>query len=93
MSSKEAKPSGKTLADFRAAHDKSYIIPQRIKEGLKKLGDGWEYEAAFMKIAGLSTTDLANYREGFTDHIVLVERTKRVWCGTKALADKLRAMV
>ena len=86
------KPAGKSLAEFRAAHDKAFIVPQKIREGLKKLGGGWEYEVNFLKLAGLSTTDLANHRDAFTDHIVLVERTKRVWCGTKELAAKLREM-
>jgi len=95
-SATKAKPemskAGKTLAEFRASHDKSFIVPQKIKEGLKKLGGGWEYEVNFLKLAGLSTTDLANHRDAFTDHIVLVDRTKRVWCGTKELANKLREM-
>lgn len=88
----ETHKTGKSLAEFRASHDKSFIVPQKIKEGLKKLGSGWDYEVNFLKIAGLSTVDLANHRDAFADHIVLVERTKRVWCGTKDLANKLREM-
>lgn len=89
----EAPKAGKSLAEFRASHDKSFIVPQKIKEGLKKLGGGWEYELGFLRLAGLSTTDLANYREEFEEYVVLVDRTKRVWCGSKELAVKLREMV
>lgn len=90
-----ARPSGKGIAEFREAHDKSYIIPKRINEALKKLGDGWEYELQFIKVAGLSLTDCAAYRDQFEEHIVVVggKNPKRVWCGTKALATKLRQMV
>lgn len=88
----ETSKAGKSLAEFRASHDKSFIVPQKIREGLKRLAGGWEYEVNFLKLAGLSTTDLANHRDAFADHIVLVERTKRVWCGTKDLANKLREM-
>lgn len=90
-----SEKKGRTVADFRAAHDKSFIVPQKIRDALKKLGDGWEYELELMKIAGLSTTDLAIFREQFQDHIVLTggKNPKRVWCGTKELAEKLRAMV
>ena len=86
--------SGKSLADFRAAHDKSFIVPRKIKDAIQKLGThGWEYELGFLRLAGLSTLDLANYREAFEEYVVLVERTKRVWCGSKELATKLREMV
>lgn len=88
-----AEKTGHSLDDFRQKHDKGYIVPRKIKEALKQLGDSWVYEAEFMRIAGVSTTDLATYREPFIDdHVVLVDRTKRVWCGTKAFATKLREM-
>lgn len=89
----------KSLADFKAAHDKSFIVPSKIKTGLEKLGiDGWEYEPEFTKLCGLSTNDMAKYRSQFEDYIVLVGRTRdssrerRVWAGSKALANKLREM-
>lgn len=88
----ETPKAGKSIADFRAAHDKSFIVPQKIKVGLKALGAGWAYEVEFLKLAGLSTTDLANHRDLFSEHIVLVDRTKRVWAGTKETASKLREM-
>ena len=91
----EPKPStGKSLSDFRAAHDRNFIVPKKIMEAIKKLGSsGWEYELPMLKLAGLSTTDLATFREQFAEYIVIVDRTKRVWCGSKELAQKLREMV
>jgi hypothetical protein len=91
----EAKGKGKTLAEFRAAHDKAFIVPTKIKAALDALGDGWEYEAAFIKIAGISQADCSSYREKFEDFVVVVggKTTKRVWCGTKKLATQLREMV
>lgn len=91
---KAEKRIGRDLSEFRAEHDKDYIVPQKIQEALKQLGDGWEYEAQFIRLAGLSQTDFANYRESFMDFCVVVDRSgKRAWAGTKALANKLREMV
>lgn len=84
--------AGKSLEDFRAAHDKSYIVPGKVRAALKALGDGWEYEMAFAKLAGISLADLSAFRSMFEEHIVVVERTKRAWAGTKGLAAKLREM-
>lgn len=91
----KAKGAGRPVADFRSAHDKSFIVPQKIEAALKKLGDGWEYEAAFLKLAELSVTDLAKYRPQFEDYIVMTTgpNAKRVWSGTKELAAQLRTMV
>lgn len=92
----KAKPAapakGKSLEDFRAAHDKNFIVPEKIKAGLAKLGDSWMYEMEFMKLAGLSTTDLAAFRDGFTDYYVDVSarNAKRVWAGTMKFAKVLR---
>jgi len=91
-----SKRIGKSLAEFRAAHDKGFIVPQKIREALKKLGPGgWEYELEILKLAQISTTDLGTFRSEFEDHIVMTggKNPKRVWCGSKALADQLRAMV
>ena len=87
----------KTLADFKAAHDKSFIVPQRIKTALDALGkDGWEYEAEFIKSSGVNQNDIAKFREQFAEQVVLVRqdgREKRVWAGSVALANKLREML
>jgi len=92
----DAKPkAGKSLADFRASHDKNFIVPQRIQTALKKLGDGWEYEVDFIKLAGLCTTDLARFRDQFEDYFVTTngKNPKRVWTGSKAVAQQMREMV
>lgn len=99
MSEKKARPGGgKNLETFRAAHDKAYIIPARIKKGLAELGESWEYEVEFIRRCGLSQVDFADYREQFTDFYVDTggshrSRGKRVWAGTKAFAAKLREVV
>lgn len=84
---------GKSLEEFRAAHDKAYIVPKKIRAGLESLGKhNWEYEAEFMRRCGLSTTDLAAYREQFLEFVVETpgRNVKRAWAGSKQFADKLR---
>ena len=85
----------KTINDLRALHDKSVVIPNRIKgalAALKASGDVWAYEADLMALAKppISTTDFARYREGFADYWVEVpaaqgrNATRRVWFATAA---------
>jgi hypothetical protein len=88
------------LDEFRAAHDKSFIVPSKIRAGLADLGDAWEYENEFISRCKLSTTDFSRYRDPFmSKHVVEVAGSngrssqKRVWCGTAAFAAKLRAKV
>ena len=90
-----AKPVGKDLEAFRASHDKSYIVPRRIREALVALGDSWEYEGEFMKRCNLSSTDFAAYRDQFREFYVETaggggNRGKRVWAGSKVFAGKLK---
>ena len=94
----KTRGGGKNLEAFRAAHDRAYIVPRRIKEALAALGDSWEYEAEFIKRCGLSQVDFAAFRDQFTDFFIETAnshrtRGKRVWAGTKAFADKLRGVV
>lgn len=94
----KAKPEkvvGFTREDFRARYDKSFIIPKKIQEALKKLGPNrYLTEMEFVKVAGISMTDLGAYRPLFEDDfVVVVERTKRLWCGSKALAAEFRGDV
>lgn len=95
MTAKAKEKTGRSLSDFRAAHDKSFIVPQKIKEGLKNLGSGWEYEVEFLRRCGLSTTDLSRYRDEFADYIVNTggRNPKRVWTGSQKTAAEMRAMV
>lgn len=95
--SKKTTSLGKSLTEFRAQYDKSYLVPMAIEEGLKNLGDdAWEYEAAFIKICGLSQTDFGRFREEFAEYYVVVDGTrsgKRIWAGSKNLAAQLRRLV
>jgi hypothetical protein len=83
---------GFTRDDFRSKYDKSFIVPRRIKEALQKLGPTrYLPEADFTRLAGISQTDMAAYRALFEDdYVVVVERTKRLWCGSKTLASEFR---
>lgn len=90
----------KNVEDFRAAHDNNVIVPQKIRAALAamlKVGpEQWEYEADFMKLAGVSQTQIGAFREGFIDHIVdapgLSGRTaRRVWFADVRVAKKVRA--
>ena len=83
----------KSLAEFRQSHDKSFIVPQKIRAALKALGPkGWVYELEFLRLAGLCTTDLAAYRDQFEEHWLIVDRTKRVWAGSPAFKAELAQM-
>lgn len=94
---KPVSKKAKTLADFANAHDKNVIVPKKIKDALDKLGkDGWEYEPEFMRLAGVSVTDFARFREQFEAFYVVVggsKSSKRVWAGTAATASAMREMV
>lgn len=97
--SKGNKPTNstgaKTVEDFRASFDRNYIVPNKIRAALTELGDGWVYEAELLRLAGISTTDLAVFRDQFSDYWLVADRAakKRVWCGTIALAEELRNLI
>lgn len=79
--------------DFRAKHDKSFTVPRGIQTGLAELGpEGWEYEQEFVrKHCKCSNTEFARHREAFMDFAASIEGgKKRVWCGSKQLAKKIR---
>lgn len=83
----------KTLADFRATYDKSYVVPKKVKAALSALGSGWEYEVDFAKQAGVSLSDIGMFRDQFNEHIVQVKEGRRIWAGTKSLAEQMREMI
>jgi hypothetical protein len=96
MTKPAAKTAGRDINAFRESHDKNYIVPKKIEEALKALGpDKWEYSADFIKLCDISVTDMAMFRESFSDFWLEVgSKTKKiVWCGSKGLATKLRQMV
>ena len=89
----------RTLTDFRAAHDKNVIVPNKIKaalESLKKIGpEHHEYEAEFIKLSGVSQTDMGLFRDQFSEHIVETpaqhgRSSKRVWFADPKVAAKVR---
>jgi hypothetical protein len=83
---------GKDLEAFRSAHDKSFIVPEKIRKGLADLGESWEYMSEFIRRIGVSQSDFAAYRQPFNDHVVETSgaASKLVIAGTKAFAAKLR---
>lgn len=85
----------KTLADFRAQYDKSFIVPARVRDALKVLGaSGWEYEIEFAKAAGVSLADLGRFRDQFADFVVVIGRdSRRAWAGSRATATAMREML
>lgn len=89
-----AETKGRKVAEFRSLYDKSYYVPQKVKQALRVLGAGWEYEVEFAKIAGITLQDLNIVREQFVDYLVLVGRDgRRIWCGDKKTAAEMRRMV
>ncbi len=94
-----SKTKAKTVADFKSLHDDDVRLPAKIKEALTTLAaegpEAWEYEADFLKRAGVSTTQLATYRGQFEKFFVAVrdsrtKNEKRVWFGDSKVADKVR---
>lgn len=89
----------KTLADFKAAHDPNVIVPSKIRAALaaieKEGPEHWLYEVEFIKLAGVSTTQIAAFRDQFAAHIVEAPGShgkigKRVYFGSVKVAAKLR---
>ena len=89
----------KTLAQFQQTYDRNVIVPRKIDDALKRLGDGWETEMEFMKAAGVSNVELAAFRDNYADYIVVVASAtgspnrKRIWFGSKTAASVARKMV
>jgi len=89
----------KTLADFKAAHDPNVIVPNKIRAALaaieKEGPENWLYEVDFLKLSGVSTTQLSQFRDQFADHIIETPASsrgsaKRVYFGNAKVAAKLR---
>ena len=85
----------KTLADFKATYDKATIIPAKIRAEITALTpERWEYESQFAKSAGVSLSDLGDYRDQFSEYVVALERgTRRAWAGSTQLAATMREML
>jgi hypothetical protein len=95
-----SKPKGKTLADFRALHDRSVIIPNKIRAALAQMEteggpENWEYEGELVRRAGIAQCDISMFRHLFEAHIVDTPETarqhkKRVWVASAKAAVKFR---
>lgn len=86
-----------TEDDFMKQHDKSYIVPNKIEAGIKKLGPkGWLYQNDFMKLCEVTNPqDFGTYCVPFEkDHCIAIaiggSKSKRAWAGSKELAERLR---
>ncbi|MBP8231776.1 MAG: hypothetical protein KAY22_05680 [Rhizorhabdus sp.] len=99
----KTKAKARTLADFRAAHDQSVIVPNKLRTALAQLqaegGDeNWEYESDFLRRAGVSNSVIGQYRDQFATHIASVRVSthgggfKRIWIATTKAAAKFRAV-
>jgi hypothetical protein len=88
---------GRSDSEFMQLHDEEYIIPEKIKEGLKTLGKGWLYNQDFATLCGISTGALSAYRSQFKDHFVKLKDDKLAWFGNKERAEfwrqKLKGLV
>jgi hypothetical protein len=89
----------KTIADFRTLHDMNVIVPNKIRAALESMlkegPEQWDYEGDFIKRAGISTTQVNQFRDQFTPHVIEAGRTngrsgRRVWVADAKIAKKLR---
>jgi hypothetical protein len=89
-----AKAKSRDLAAFKAMHDPSVIIPNKIRAALKALGiegrESFAYEQSdphggvpMVKRANVSTTYLSQYRKQFADHVVKVPQAVGARSGPK----------
>lgn len=92
-----AKKTGKTLDDLRALHDKTVLVPSKIRsafDAMVSAGEDWLYDEDFRKLAMLSPVDLKDFREEFKTQWAEMPATngrrdaRRVWFATKALCTK-----
>lgn len=72
---KTASTSGRSVATFRAAHNRNVVIPNKIRAALAKMEadhgpEHYEYESDFIKLAGIGGSDLNGHRDAFVAHIV-----------------------
>lgn len=88
-----AKKQGRTLEEFRRTYDKDYIVPARVKAALAELGNGWEYEVQFARLAGVSLADLSSYRDAFAGHVVTLRDSRRAWAGKESVAEQMKGML
>lgn len=95
-------PKGKTFEDFQKTHDRKFIVARRVQDGLKSLGNSWEYETDFIRRCRVRHSEWGSISESIKEHFVTVPggggpgnsgHKKRVVAGTKVFAGKLRAQL
>lgn len=89
---------GKSFNEFVEHNDRNVMIPKRLTTALKQMGNSWEDEREFLKLAGVSNTDITRFRDQFQEYIVVYRsaetgNVRRAWAGTKELAKKMRERV
>jgi hypothetical protein len=98
------KAKGKTIADLRAVHDKTVVVPNRIRAALAALAassDAWAYEQDFIRLSKppIACMDISRYRDQFTDFWADTPGTngkssvRRVWFASKKLADEWKETI
>lgn len=83
----------RSFQEFRNTFDLETIVPKRVNDTLKKLGSGWLFEMEFCKLANVTSTQIANFRERYADHIVCIKDRRRIWVGKKNIAEEMRRML
>lgn len=93
----DKKPIRKmSLEDIRSKHDLDYIIPQAIEKAIEKLGEEYSlYELDFCKLAGISTSNIAKYRDQYEEYWCTPRdsKTTRIWCGSVEMANSVRRRI
>lgn len=93
------KQPPKTLADLRAKYDVNVIVPTRIKArfaAMLKIGpEEHDYEADFLKAAGIANAQISPFREQFKKHIATTkgQNPKRIWFADPKVAAKFREAI
>jgi hypothetical protein len=91
----------KDISSFRAMHDKSVIIPARIRTAFATMiktdgSEAWEYEGDLSRLAGVGPPDFRDYKELFKDHMVETPPTngrksaRVVWFADPKVAARVR---
>jgi glycine/D-amino acid oxidase-like deaminating enzyme len=90
----------KTIADLRGAHDKKVVNPRKVEAALAAMlreggKENHEYEADFLKRAGITQHDAADVRRAFLKHVVIAtglnskKASRNVWFADPKTATKV----
>lgn len=82
-----------SLADIDRRFNPNVVIPAKIEEALKNLGEAGMLAVDFSKFAGVNVLQLSLFADQFEDYLVIIRdngKPKTIWCGTKGFAAKAR---